>query len=247
MTIPLTIPAPGGSEYTVPTNAEITITGSGTDTEGTLDIQTNQDSDKDNETFTVELDTDDTDWPSDWSAGDPSSVEITIRDDDKPTVSLSALPNPVTEGSKVTITATLSEDPSSDVTIPLTIPAPGGGEYTVPTNAEITITGAGTDTEGTLEIQTNEDEDLDDETFTVELDEDDTDWPSAYNTGTASSVEITITDNDEVVTLMVSGDRQNLYEGGTAPKFKVWLSGQPSCGCNGDDDPANRIIQRHWD
>ena len=228
VTIPLTIPAPGGGEYTVPTNAEITIAGAGTGTTGTLDIQTNQDSDKDDETFTVELDTDDDDWPSDWSAGDPSSVEITISDDDKPTVSLSASPNPVDEGSKVTITATLSEDPTSDVTIPLTIPAPGGSEYTVPTNAEITIAGTGTGTTGTLEIQTNEDADLDDETFTVELDTDDTDWPSAYNAGTASSVEITITDNDEAVTLKFSRSSQYLDEGGTSPTFKVWLSGEPT-------------------
>ena len=78
----------------------------------------------------------------------PDRVGFYFRDNDEPvaqTVTLSASPNPVGEGSKVTITAKLSVDPSADVTIPLTIPAPGGGEYTVPTNAEITITGTGTD------------------------------------------------------------------------------------------------------
>ena len=71
-------------------------------------------------------------------------VDFYFRDNDiGPNVTLSASPNPVTEGSKVTITATLSEDPSADVTIPLTIPAPGGGEYTSPTNATITINGFG--------------------------------------------------------------------------------------------------------
>ena len=228
VTIPLEIPAPGGGEYTVPTNAEITITGTGNVTSGTLEIQTNQDSDKDNETFTVELDTDATDWPSGWSEGTPSSIAITINDDDKPTVSLSAAPNPVDEGSSVTITATLSEDPDSDVTIPLTIPAPADGEYTVPSSAEITIAGSGTGTSGTLVIQTNDDSDMDDETFTVGLNTDDTDWPSAYNPGTASSVEITITDTDEAVTLEVSGNWAKLPEGGTAPTFKVWLSEEPT-------------------
>ena len=199
VTIPLTIPAPVDGEYTVPTNAEITIAGTGTGTTGTLAIQTNEESDKDDETFTVQLATGDSDWPSGLTAGDPSSVEITIYDNDKPRVSLSASPNPVDEGSKVTITATLSEDPTADVTIPLTIPAAVGGAYTDPSPAEITIAGAGTGTTGTLEIQTNQDPDEDDETFTVQLATDDTDWPSAYGPGTASSVEITITDDDSVL------------------------------------------------
>ena len=236
VTIPLDIPAPGDTEYTVPTNATITIMGSGTGTTGTLEIQTNQDSDEDNETFTVALDSDDTDWPSDWSAGDPSSVEITIRDDEKPTVSLSASPNPVTEGSKVTITATLSEDPSSDVTIPLTIPAPADGEYTVPTNAEITIAGTGTGTTGTLDIQTNEDADLDDETFTVELDTDDTDWPSAYNAGTASSVEITITDNDEGRDAGGEWRSPELVRRKNRAEIQGMALRAAGCGCIGDDD-----------
>ena len=228
VTIPLTIPAPGGGEYTSPANAEITITGSGTGTTGTLDVQTNEDSDKVDETFTVQLATGDTDWPSGWSAGDPSSVEITIFDNDLPRVTLSGSPNPVDEGSKVTITATLSEDPTADVTIPLTIPSPGDAEYTLPTNAEITITGSGTGKTGTLDIQTNEDSDEVDETFTVQLATDATNWPSEWGAGIASSVEITINDNDKTIELETSGSRANLYEGRTAPTFKVWLSSQPT-------------------
>ena len=68
--------------------------------------------------------------PSSLRAGSPASVAVTIRDDDRgggggggglggggggggggvtpPTVTLSAAPNPVTEGSAVTVTATLS-------------------------------------------------------------------------------------------------------------------------------------------
>ena len=203
VTIPLTIPAPDAAdrEYDSPSTSKITISGMGTGTTGTLSIQTNEDNDKVDESFTVELDTDHDDWPADWSAGTASSVTITIDDNDKPRVTLSASPNPVGEGSTLTITATLSEDPSSDVTIPLTIPAPGDDEYTSPTNAEITIAGMGTGKTGTLDIQTNQDEDTEDETFTVALDTDDTGWPSGWYAGTPLSVEITINDNDEVVTL----------------------------------------------
>ena len=86
-----------------------------------------QDADTDDETFMVELGDSQ---PTSVTVGSPDSVEITITDDDRPpppggngppgggggppasapapTVSLSATPNPVTEGNQVTVTATLS-------------------------------------------------------------------------------------------------------------------------------------------
>ena len=151
-------------------------------------------------------------------------MDITINDGDKVTVSLSAMPNPVDEGSAVTITATLSEAPSAEVTIPLTIPAPGDTEYTSPGTPAITI--ASMATSGTLDIQTNEDSDLVNERFKVELDTDDTDWPSGYGAGTASSVTITIADNDQPE-LGLSQSATGLSEGGSET-FSVVLSKVPS-------------------
>ena len=46
-----------------------------------------------------------------------------VRTQTRPTVRLSASPNPVAEGSSVTVTATLSQALTSDVTIPLTLTA----------------------------------------------------------------------------------------------------------------------------
>ena len=234
VTIPLEIPDPGDGEYTLPTTHAITIAGTGTGTTGTLEIQTNEDADRVDETFTVQLDMDSDDWPPEWDGEEifwltRRKIPITISDNDKPTVSLTASPNPVDEGSTVTITATLSEDPSADVTIPLEIAAPGHGEYTSPTTPEITIAGTGTGTTGALDIQTNEDDnDLEDETFTVELDMDDSDWPSGWGAGDPSSVKIKIADNDGPPDLEVSQSGTGLDEGGDSETFSVWLSKAPS-------------------
>ena len=196
VTIPLTIDA-GTTEtgdYTAPSLSEITITGNATN--GALNIKTNDDSDDEDETFTVGLGT----LPSTLVAGSSSSVPITITDDDKPTVELSASPNPVVEGSAVTITATLSGAVSGDVTVPLTIDAgtTETGDYTAPTSSEITITGGATS--GTLEIRTNDDSDDEDETFTVGLGT----LPSTLVAGTSSSVPIMITDDDKPTVELVA-------------------------------------------
>ncbi len=198
VTVPVTIT--GGTtetgDYTEPNPSSITITGG--QTSGTLAIQTNEDdSEKDDETFTVELGT----LPSAVGAGSSSSVTVTITDDDKATVALTASPNPVEEGEVVTITATVSEALTGDVTVPVTITAGTAetGDYTEPNPSSITITGG--QTSGTLAIQTNEDDsEKDDETFTVELGT----LPSAVGAGSSSSVTVTITDDDKATVALTA-------------------------------------------
>ena len=107
-----------------------------------------------------------------------------------PAVSLSASPTSVTEGSSVTVTATLSKSHSSALTIPLTITdntAESGDHGSL---ASITIASGATSGTGT--ITTNQDADTNDETFTVSLGT----LPSAVTEGTPSSVQITIDDDD---------------------------------------------------
>ena len=106
----------------------------------------------------------------------------------RPTVSLSASPNPVDEGSPVTVTATLSEALADDVTIPLTLTA-GTAEPDDHGRLE-SITIAAASTTGTGEVTTATDADHDDETFTVALGG----LPASVVEGTPSSVEVTIRD-----------------------------------------------------
>ncbi len=190
VTIPLELASGTAESGDYGSLASITITGG--QTTGTGTISTVDDADADDETFTVSLGT----LPSEVTAGDPSFVEVTIRDDDDggpllPRVSLSASPNPVDEGQSVTVTALLSEPLSDDVTIPLELVSGTAESDDFGSLATITITGG--QTTGTGTISTVEDADTDHETFTVSLGV----LPPEVMAGDPSFVEVTIRDDEE--------------------------------------------------
>ena len=188
VTIPLELTS--GSAETGDFGALASITISGGQLTGTGTIATTDDADSDDETFTVSL----AGLPTEVTAGDPSSVEVTIRDDDGepllPRVSLSVSPNPVDEGQPVTVTAMLSEALSHSVTIPLALAS--GDTETDDFGALASITIDGGLTTGTGTISTTDDADEDDETFTVSLGA----LPPEVTAGDPSSVEVTILDDD---------------------------------------------------
>ena len=195
VTIPLSLTA--GTAETGDYGALASITVESGATSGTGTVTTNQDADTDDETFTVELGN----LPSSVTAGSPAAVEVTILDDGDgggggggdetslaPTVSLSASPNPVDEGSSVTVTARLSEALPSAVTIPLTISSGTAEPGDYGSLPDITI-GSGSTT-GTGTMTTSQDADSDDETFTVALGS----LPSSVTAGSPTAVEVTILD-----------------------------------------------------
>ena len=104
-------------------------------------------------------------------------------------VSLSAAPNPVAEGSPVTVTAVLSAALAEDVTIPLAVSRGTSEDGDHGTLASVMVPAGGTSGSGT--IATGDDADGDDETFTVALGS----LPSGLAAGATSSVEVTITDD----------------------------------------------------
>ncbi len=220
MTIPVTITdgtaEPG--DYAPSGSSSITISNGALS--GTLAIQTNEDdAERDDDTFTVSLGT----LPSGLAPGSPSSVEITIEDDDKlpTTVDLAASPNPVEEGEIVTITATLSEAASAEVTVPVTITdgTAEPGDYAPSGSSSITISNGALS--GTLAIQTNEDDaERDDDTFTVSLGT----LPSGLAPGSPSSVEITIEDDDKLPTTVDLAASPNPVEEGEIVTITATLS-----------------------
>ncbi len=111
------------------------------------------------------------------------------------TVSLSASPSTVDEGSSVTITATLSAAQTSAVTIPLTITDNTTDSGDHGTLASITISANSATGTGTIST-TQDTDDESDETFTVSLGS----LPSGITAGTPSSVQITIRDDDTTTT-----------------------------------------------
>ena len=118
----------------------------------------------------------------------PSDTSPTSSSDSA-SVSLLATPNPVGEGSPVTVRATVSEALSEAVTIPLTVTRGTAESGDHGSLASITLPAGFTSATGTL--PTFEDDDGDDETFTVALGS----LPAGLTAGSASSVEVTITDS----------------------------------------------------
>ena len=182
VTIPLTLAAGTAEADDYGPLASITI--SSGETSGTGTITTATDADTEDETFTVALDS----LPATVSAGSPDSVEVTITDTTIPAVQLSVAPNPVPEGSSVTVTATLAAALSNDETIPLTLTAGTAEAGDYGPLASITISGGATSGTGT--ITTTADADTEDETFTVALGS----LPATVSAGSPDSVEVTISD-----------------------------------------------------
>ena len=122
--------------------------------------------------------------------GTVKTYAVTVTRQEAPVaVSLSAAPNPVVEGSPVTVTATLAKALEKAVTIPLTVTRGTSEDGDHGSLASITLPAGFTSVDGT--ISTADDADGDDETFTVALGS----LPSGLVAGTASSVEVTITDS----------------------------------------------------
>ena len=127
------------------------------------------------------------------ATGKRQTYRVTVTRQARPgvAVSLSATPNPVAEGSAVTVTATLAAALAQAVTVPLrtTRGTSEAGDHG--SIASIAIPAGGTSATGT--VSTVEDGDGDDETFTVALGS----LPSGLTAGAASSVRVTITDSGQ--------------------------------------------------
>ena len=126
-----------------------------------------------------------------------------------PTVSLSASPNPVGEGSMVSIFARLSRALSSDVVIPVTLTDNTAESTDHETLSSIYIF-AGFTTGG-ARVRTAHDSDEDDETFTVALDT--ANLPSSVTAGSPSSVQIRIADDEGAVRVSLRASPNPVREG----------------------------------
>ena len=127
------------------------------------------------------------------ATGKRQTYRVTVTRQARPgvAVSLSATPNPVGEGSAVTVRATLAAALDEAVTVPLTVTRGTSEDGDHGSLASIAIPAGFTSATGT--VPTVEDGDGDDETFTVALGS----LPSGLTAGTASSVRVTITDNGQ--------------------------------------------------
>ena len=187
VTIPLTVTADSAAPEDHDPPGSVTIPAARTS--GTSTFVTRGDHDTESETLTLSLGA----LPAEVQAGTPSSVAVTITDTTAPTdVDLAVTPNPVTEGSAATVTATLSAALGRSVTIPLATTA-GSAENGDFASAQTVTVPAG-ETSGAAALTTADDGDEDDETLTVSLG---SPLPPGLRPGTPASVEVTIGDPDE--------------------------------------------------
>ena len=128
-----------------------------------------------------------------------NAASVAVNDNDTqtgtPEVTLSASPNPVSEGNSVTVTASISRALPGAVTIPLVLTAGSAeaGDYGSLASIEVPAN----ETSGTGAITTADDSDTDDETFTVALGT----LPAVVAAGTPSSVSLRIADGDTPIIL----------------------------------------------
>ena len=125
-----------------------------------------------------------------WTAGTP--VTLGLKQRTPTTVTLSAAPNPVTEGSAVTVTVTLSKALASAVQMEATVTAgtAESGDYTALASYPLEITAGAT--WASFGIQTNQDDDRDNETIIVTLGS----VPAGVEAGETTSLTVTILDDD---------------------------------------------------
>ena len=165
-----------------------------------------------------------------YNVGSMKGYTLTITDNDA-TVTLSASPNPVSEGEKVTVMATLSEAASSEISIPLVLTAVTAeeGDY----GALSAIVLDKDERSGTGMIVTSLDSDLDDETFTITFGT----LPAGLTAGTRASVKVTITDAGERTSVESLGEEvpaefslaqnyPNPFNPSTAIEFSLTRTGQ---------------------
>ena len=180
---------------------------------GHLIVPTFEDDDGfDDETFTVAIDEANLPDPYVTTDANPKEIEIVIKDNDTRFVNLKVSPNPVDEGSSVTVTAELSRvlRRTEDIPIILTPGTAESGDYGNLGSIRI-LQGQ---LRGRGEITTTQDTDVDDETFTVGLGT----LPADVVAGNSASVEVTIIDDAAapVPTVSLSPVSQTVDEGSSA-------------------------------
>ena len=184
MTIAIT---PGTAElgdYTPPPSLTHKVTAANPSDYFTIPMRS--DTDKDDETLTVTLTITTAGWTWSGSTSAAISETITIVDDDKAVAaSLSISPSRVLEGSKVTVTATLSEIHGAVITVPLWVCNDGCSGSTITVNRLSTT--------GTLDITAAHDTDQDHDDLTVSLSDV---LPSLLTAGSPDTVSARVVDDE---------------------------------------------------
>ena len=208
ITIPLLLTAGTAESDDYDNTSPINVTIANGATQVQKVINTNPDDDSDDETFTIAIDVHNL--PADVKAGTALSEVIRITDPDRAQVSLSVDHQNVDEGESVTVTVSLSQALTSDVTIPIQLIAGTAESDDYAGTSPVNLNFASGQIETDYIITTKKDDDPDHETFTIAIDTDN--LPAGIIAGSPRSVVVTITDLD-ISDVSLSVDDSSVAEG----------------------------------
>ncbi|MCY3816092.1 MAG: hypothetical protein OXG59_07330, partial [Gammaproteobacteria bacterium] len=151
-------------------------------------------------------------------------MKVEVVADDRPAVSLAATPNPVPEGTRLTLTARFDTDISlaEDLVIPLVFTEGTAKAADYGAVDSITIKAGKREGEATVVITNDDVLEQPDETFTVAFGT----LPAAVQAGAARSVEVAIDDSSDQIFVSLSAD-PNPAEEAARVKLTATLNSNP--------------------
>ena len=225
VTIPLTATNEGGASNSDYSGVPATITFTSGETQTTFTFTATSDSvDDDDESVTVGFGSS---LPAGVTPGTPIETEVSITDDDVPSVEVmfGQADYTVAEGSTVTVVVSLSADPERTVTIPLTATNEGGASNSDYSGIPANVTFTSGDTSQTFTFEATSDSvDDDDESVTVGFG---SSLPAGVTPGTPSETEVSITDDDVPSVAVMFGQADYTVAEGSTVTVAVSLSADP--------------------
>ncbi len=158
---------------------------------------------------------------------DGGSVNVTVTDNDQPSVTVSPTALPVNEGQSAPYTVVLDFQPDDDVTVDVTLPT--GTDLTID-NDELTFTSANWDTAQRVTVTAAQDDDRANDVVTITHTVSGAEYGDDDQSTTADNVDVdsvVVTVNDDDIGITLSNTAITVAEGAFAD-YEVSLGREPS-------------------
>ena len=198
---------------------ELTFTDSDWEAAQTVAVAAAQDGDARDDTATLSHSVASTD--GDYNGITVSAVDVTVRDDETPGVSIRPEELTIAEGGSDSYEVVLTSKPSHEVTVTIT----HGGDAEIDSAPDrLTFSSSDWSQEKTVTVRAAQDDDARDDTATLSHTVSSTDGD--YNGITVSKVAVAVTD-DETAGVSIRPEELTIAEGGS-DSYEVVLTSQPS-------------------
>ena len=197
----------------------LTFSSSDWNQEKTVTVTSAQDDDARDDTATLSHTVSSTD--GDYNGVTVSAVDVTVRDDETPGVSIRPTKLTIAEGGSDSYEVVLTSKPSHEVTVTIT----HGGDADIDSAPDrLTFSSSDWNQEKTVTVTSAQDDDARDDTATLSHTVSSTDGD--YNGITVSEVAVAVTD-DETAGVSITPTKLTIAEGGS-DSYEVVLTSQPT-------------------